>query len=190
MKKILILDNYDSFTYNLVHAIYDILAQEVDVVRNDRIEIDDVNEYDYIILSPGPGIPNEAGKLKEIIAAYIDKKKILGVCLGHQAIFEVMGGELENLNNVYHGVQTEMMVCADSSTLFEGIDESFKAGRYHSWVGNVSSIPNDLEITCKDAEGQIMAFEHKSFPVFGVQFHPESILTPKGNHILSNFLSL
>ncbi len=190
MKKILILDNYDSFTYNLVHAIYEILDQEVDVIRNDQLEIADVDRYDYIIFSPGPGIPDEAGKMKEIIETYKDRKKMLGVCLGHQAIFEVFGGELENLEKVFHGVQSDIKVLKDNSKLLNGLGDSFEAGRYHSWVGKTSHIPSDLEVICEDESGQIMGFEHKSLPIYGVQFHPESILTPKGNALLANFLNL
>lgn len=189
MKKILILDNYDSFTYNLVHAVYEILQQDVDVIRNDKLTIEEVDKYDYIILSPGPGIPDEAGLLKPIIKQYFESKKILGVCLGHQAIFEVLGGKLENLSKVYHGVQSTMHICNEENILFNGISNSFKAGRYHSWVGEIDTLPKSLSITSKDDTGQIMSFRHNSLPVFGVQFHPESILTPKGNLILKNFLN-
>ena len=189
MKKILILDNYDSFTYNLVHAIYEILGQEVDVKRNDQLEVADVDAYEYIIFSPGPGIPAEAGKMKEIIETYKDSKKMLGVCLGHQAIFEVFGGTLENLEKVFHGVQSEIKVLKTDSKLLQGLGEKFQAGRYHSWVGKTSMIPDELHITCEDDNGQIMGFEHKNLPIYGVQFHPESILTPKGNELLANFLN-
>jgi len=190
MKKILILDNYDSFTYNLVHAIYEILDQEVDVIRNDQLEVEDVDAYDYIIFSPGPGIPDEAGKMKEIIKAYVGKKKMLGVCLGHQAIYEVFGGSLENLSKVFHGVQSDIKVLKDDSALLAGLGDGFEAGRYHSWVGTSSQVPDELTINCEDENGQIMGFEHKSLPIYGVQFHPESILTPKGNTLLANFLNL
>ena len=190
MKKILILDNYDSFTYNLVHAIYEILGQEVDVIRNDQLEVADVEAYEYIIFSPGPGIPDEAGKMKEIISAYKHSKKMLGVCLGHQAIFEVFGGALENLDKVFHGVQSKMKVLNKDSKLLNGLGDDFLAGRYHSWVGKTNKIPADFDIICEDDNGQIMGFQHKSLPIYGVQFHPESILTPKGNMLLANFLNL
>ena len=190
MKDILILDNYDSFTYNLVHAIYDINGQEVDVIRNDKLDIEDVAKYEYIIFSPGPGVPDEAGKMKEIINHYQDSKKMLGVCLGHQAIYEVFGGELENLEKVFHGIQTEMKITKQDCPLFEGIEDLFPAGRYHSWVGKSDNIPEALEVTCVDASGQIMGLQHKQHKIYGVQFHPESILTPKGNLLLENFIKL
>jgi len=190
MKEILILDNYDSFTYNLVHAIYDILDQEVDVIRNDKLEIQDVEKYEYIIFSPGPGVPDEGGKMKEIISHYQHTKKMLGVCLGHQAIFEVFGGKLENLNKVFHGIQTDMIVKDDSCPLFKGLGEKFAAGRYHSWVGKSNTLPDDLRITCEDESGQIMGLRHKELDIYGVQFHPESILTPLGNQLLENFIKL
>jgi len=190
MKKILILDNYDSFTYNLVHAVYDILGQEVDVIRNDALKLEDVDAYEYIIYSPGPGIPEEAGLMKAIIEKYKDEKKMLGVCLGHQAIFEVFGGELENLSKVFHGIQTKMFQTEIASPIFKNIEQDFMGGRYHSWVGDPKALPEDLLVTCKDQEGQIMALQHKTLPIYGVQFHPESILTPDGNTILENFLNL
>lgn len=190
MKRILIIDNYDSFTFNLVHAVYDILGQEVDVKRNDEIDLTYIDQYEYVILSPGPGIPDEAGILKEAISQFYKTKKMLGVCLGHQAIFEVLGGKLENLKHVYHGIQSDMYISSEPNTLFKGIKSSFKAGRYHSWIGDLDTIPKELIVTSRDDQDQIMSFRHQSLPVFGVQFHPESILTPQGNHILNNFLSL
>ncbi len=190
MKKILILDNYDSFTYNLVHAVYDVLGIEPDVIRNDALKIEEVDKYEYIIFSPGPGIPDEAGLLKQIIKAYIGKKKMLGVCLGHQAIYEVLGGSLENLDKVYHGIQSEIKITKPDCKILKGLQSSFKAGRYHSWVGTEVTLPKELEITCTENQGQIMGFQHKTLPIYGVQFHPESILTPEGNKILSNFLNL
>ncbi len=190
MKKILIIDNYDSFTFNLVHAVYEILDQEVDVKRNDALTLEEVENYDYLIFSPGPGIPDEAGLMKKIIEKYLNKKKMLGVCLGHQAIYEVMGGSIVNLEKVFHGIQTNMNLTEKRSVIFDGLTNPFKGGRYHSWVGNLEDIPAHLEVTCVDDEGQIMGFQHTSLPVFGVQFHPESILTPDGNTILKNFLSL
>ena len=190
MKNILILDNYDSFTYNLVHAFYDILNQEVDVIRNDKLELEDVEKYEYVVFSPGPGVPDEAGKMKEIISHFKDSKKMLGVCLGHQAIYEVFGGELENLEKVYHGIQTDMVVTDQSCPLFKGLADRFEAGRYHSWVGKSNTLPSQLKITCQDEHGQIMGLQHKELNIFGVQFHPESILTPQGNQILENFIKL
>ena len=190
MKDILILDNYDSFTYNLVHAIYDILDQEVDVIRNDKLEIADVEKYEYIIFSPGPGVPDEAGKMKEIIAHYQNDKKMLGVCLGHQAIFEVFGGKLENLDKVYHGIQTNMIVTDETCPVLGGLGKNFEAGRYHSWVGQNATVPESLKVTCVDEQDQIMALRHNDLHIYGVQFHPESILTPKGNQLLENFIKL
>ncbi len=192
--KILVFDNYDSFTYNLVHLVEKITHEKVDVFRNDKIALEDVRQYDKIILSPGPGIPVEAGLLLPLIKEYAATKSILGVCLGHQAIGEAFGGKLENLTNVYHGVATEVKkVIGQQSTvnsqLFNGLDETFPAGRYHSWIiSKEKNFPAELEITVEDENGYIMALQHKSYDVQGVQFHPESILTPGGEIIMRNWL--
>lgn len=189
MKKVLIIDNYDSFTYNLVHAIEEILGYGIVVWRNDKIDYSKIDEFDYIILSPGPGIPEEAGDLKKVIRQYSKSKKMLGVCLGHQAIGEVYGAQLENLEKVFHGVQTPMSQSADN-ILFKGLSEIFDGGRYHSWVIKKSTLPTTFTITSQDSNGEIMSFKHNELNLFGVQFHPESILTPEGNKILSNFLNV
>ncbi len=185
---VLLLDNYDSFTYNLAHAITDVLDKPFDIIRNDQISIEDVDKYDTIILSPGPGIPSEAGILKELIETYRETKNIFGVCLGCQAIGEVYGGTLENLDTVYHGVETPMTVTVKDDITFDGIDDVFPAGRYHSWVIAENSIPDTLEVTCVEEHGQIMAIRDRKKNVRGVQFHPESILTPAGNKMIENFL--
>lgn len=187
MKKILVIDNYDSFTYNLVHYLED-LNCEVTVKRNDKLSLEDVEPFDKIVLSPGPGIPDEAGLLKQIIETYAPTKSILGVCLGQQAIGEVFGGTLENLDNVYHGVATNVTVSVDDETLFKGLDKTFEVGRYHSWVVN-ATLPNVLEATSFDENGQIMSLRHKTYDVKGVQYHPESVLTPDGKKILENWVN-
>lgn len=189
MKKILIIDNYDSFTYNLVQYVEEIVGHEIDIYRNDKIELSKIDEYEYIILSPGPGLPKDAGIMPEVIKKYAPTKKILGVCLGHQAIAEAFGGSLQNLSKVYHGVATEMKVEKDDA-IFEGIALDFKAGRYHSWIVNKTDFPESLEVTAVDDEGEVMALAHKKYQVKGVQFHPESILTPEGKKIIANFLSM
>lgn len=189
MEKILLLDNYDSFTYNLVHLIEKIICQDIDVYRNDQIAIDEIENYSKIILSPGPGIPNEAGILKELISTYYKTKKIFGVCLGMQAIVEVFGGKLLNLDTVFHGVATEMKIIESNEIIFSGLPEKFEAGRYHSWVANSNNFPNELLITSKDEFDNIMSVSHKTYDVKGVQFHPESILTPFGERILYNWLN-
>jgi len=188
--KILVIDNYDSFTYNLVHLIQELVEDKivVDVVRNDQIELSEIDAYDVLILSPGPGIPDEAGKLKEIIQEYAPKKKILGVCLGQQAIGEVFGSQLKNLDEVFHGVETPMMLTDNSCKLFEGISPTFQAGRYHSWVIDKSTLSDSLEITCTDEYNEIMGIKHKDYDVYAIQFHPESVLTPDGEKMMSNFL--
>lgn len=188
--KIVIIDNYDSFTFNLVHLINEIIDGEVTVLRNDQFEIDALEAFDYIILSPGPGLPEEAGLLKDVIRKYGSTKKIFGVCLGLQAIGEVFGGELKNLSKVFHGMKTTMKQTENEDPIFEGFDQTFEAGRYHSWVINKDSCPDDLLITAVDDEGEIMAARHKDFDIYGVQFHPESIMTPDGRKMLSNFLNL
>ncbi len=184
--KILVIDNYDSFTYNLVHYLED-LNCEVTVYRNDEFDIDEIAIFDKIVLSPGPGIPDEAGLLKAVIAKYAPTKSILGVCLGQQAIGEVFGGTLSNLDKVYHGVATKVKTVVDDESLFDGMGNEFEVGRYHSWVVN-TDLPDVLEATSFDENGQIMSLRHKIFDVKGVQFHPESVLTPNGKKILENWL--
>jgi len=185
--KILVFDNYDSFTYNLVQYLERAGNVQVDVIRNDKIQLEKINKYDKILLSPGPGLPSEAGILLDVIRAYAPKKSILGVCLGQQAIAEVFGGKLINLDKVYHGVATEMEV-VKGDILFKGIPKKFKAGRYHSWVVDLTDFPDDLEITVKDENGYVMGLRHKKFDVRGVQFHPESILTEYGQTIIKNWV--
>jgi len=185
---ILILDNYDSFTYNLVHLVEDITGKLPDVYRNDEISLEEIERYDAIILSPGPGIPEEAGILKDVVKRFAGVKPIFGVCLGLQAITEVFGGELENLNDVFHGVATPMKVIKKDTLLFNGLPETFEAARYHSWIASDKNFPPELEITAIDEDGSVMALEHKLFPISAVQFHPESILTPDGKAIVANFI--
>ncbi len=187
--KILVFDNYDSFTYNLVHLVKKLVNDPVDVYRNNEITLEDVNAYDKIILSPGPGIPQEAGLLLPLIKEYAAKKSILGVCLGHQAIGQAFGGTLRNLSTVFHGVATPVDV-VESKKLFEGLPSSFPVGRYHSWIINEEDFPETLSITARDENGYIMALEHKSYNVQGVQFHPESVLTPVGEKIIANWLKM
>jgi anthranilate synthase component 2 len=186
--KILVLDNYDSFTYNLVHYVEEITNEKVDVFRNDEIELETIKQYDKIILSPGPGIPNEAGILKELIKTYASEKSILGVCLGCQAIAEVFGGSIRNMNKVYHGVATSIRVTDHDEPLFNSLPDQFEAGRYHSWVVNKNDLPEDLCITSVDDEDEIMSLRHRQYDVRGVQFHPESILTENGKQIIRNWL--
>lgn len=185
--KILVFDNYDSFTYNLVQLIKEQSNASVDVFRNDEIPLEAVNAYDKILLSPGPGIPSESGLLIPLIQAYAATKSILGVCLGQQAIAEAFGGSLTNLSKVYHGIATPVELIGDS-ILFEGLPKTFNVGRYHSWVVNEYDLPDELKITSKDAEGYIMSLEHTSYDVKGVQYHPESVLTPEGAKIIGNWL--
>ncbi|MCZ2223523.1 MAG: aminodeoxychorismate/anthranilate synthase component II [Chitinophagales bacterium] len=187
--RILVIDNYDSFTYNLVHLIEKITNNKPDVFLNDEIDIEKVNEYDKIILSPGPGIPEEAGLLIPIIKKYASTKSILGVCLGHQAIAVAFGGSLINLTNVYHGVSTKTKInCHVNSCLFQNISDEIEVGRYHSWVVDEKSLPQQFIITAVDENGFIMAMQHSLYDIKGVQFHPESILTPMGEIILRNWL--
>ncbi len=186
MKKVLVIDNYDSFTYNLVHYLQD-LQCDVTVKRNDQLSLEEVDDYEKIILSPGPGIPDEAGLLKPIIAEYAPTKSILGVCLGQQAIGEVFGGTLSNLSEVYHGVATEVEVSVEDESLFKGLPKKFEVGRYHSWIV-ASPLPESLEATSYDENGQIMSLRHKEYDVRGVQYHPESVLTPHGKQILENWV--
>ena len=186
MKKILVIDNYDSFTYNLVHYLED-LDCEVTVKRNDQLALDEVDAFDKIVLSPGPGIPDEAGLLKEIIRRYASTKSIFGVCLGQQAIAEVFGGSLINLDEVYHGIATKINITKED-ILFDGMPKEIEVGRYHSWVVN-PELPDVLEATSFDENGQIMSLRHKIYDVRAVQFHPESVLTPEGKKILENWLN-
>lgn len=194
MEKILVFDNYDSFTYNLVHLIENILNQKVDVFRNDEIALDDVADYEKILLSPGPGIPSEAGILLPLIKRYAPTHSILGVCLGHQAIAEAFGGKLENLSKVYHGLATPVMMVEDlkesyhQNDWFNGLEKTQIVGRYHSWVVREESFPNELEITSRDENSMIMSLRHKQFDIQGVQFHPESVLTPTGEFMMRNWL--
>jgi anthranilate synthase component 2 len=196
--KILVFDNYDSFTYNLVHLVEKITHGKVDVYRNDELPMEKAKEYDKIILSPGPGIPSEAGMLLPLIKEYASTKSILGVCLGHQAIGEAFGGSLTNLSTVYHGVATPIQLIKNNSLLtthasrnsvFAGLPNEIVVGRYHSWVINETDFPAELEITARDAHNYIMALQHKTFDIQGVQFHPESVLTPDGETMMRNWLN-
>lgn len=187
MKKVLVIDNYDSFVYNLVHYLEELDCTVV-VKRNDQFHIDDCEDYDKILLSPGPGIPEEAGLLKEVIQKYAPSKSILGVCLGQQAIGEVFGGTLINLDQVFHGVATQIDITQDDTILFKGLDNQIPVGRYHSWVVAQEGFPESLEITAVDNTGQIMGLRHKEYDVRGVQFHPESVLTPDGKSMIKNWI--
>lgn len=198
--KILVFDNYDSFTYNLVHLVEKIIHGKVEVHRNDQIPLEKVKDYDKIILSPGPGIPSEAGLLLPLIKEYASTKSILGVCLGHQAIGEAFGGKLVNLSTVYHGVATKIEVLNNidknnssltahvSRQLFNGLPDEIEVGRYHSWIVAEEGFPIELEVTARDENGYIMGLQHKTYDVQGVQFHPESVLTPRGEELLRNWL--
>jgi len=188
--KILVLDNYDSFTYNLIHYVKELTDSTVDVFRNDKIALENVGQYDKILLSPGPGIPKEAGILLDVIKTYAPTKSILGVCLGHQAIAEAFGGEIYNLPNVYHGVETKMKVMDTNEPLFKNVPEVFVAGRYHSWNVVNTNLPDCFNITVEDTEGIIMGITHKEYNVRGVQFHPESVLTPDGKTMIENWLKV
>lgn len=187
--KILLFDNYDSFTYNLLHILKEFGA-DVEVFRNDKITLDEVDRFDKIVLSPGPGIPEEAGILLPLIRRYAPTKSILGVCLGEQAIGEAFGAKLINLTDVHHGVSSDIRILADDP-LFNGLDRTLRVGRYHSWVVSKEDLPDCLEITAEDTEeGQIMGLRHKTYNVRGIQFHPESVLTPRGKEIIKNWLSI
>ncbi len=186
--KILVIDNYDSFTYNLVHAIKKITGLPVTVARNDEITMEEIEQYDKIVLSPGPGIPEEAGLLLEIIKRFAPSKSMLGVCLGHQAIGEVFGGKLLNMNKVLHGIATPINITNRNTVLFNGLSDTFEAGRYHSWIVDSNGLPDSLEVTSYDSEGMIMSMKHKTYDVQGVQFHPESVLTPMGEKLIKNWL--
>lgn len=185
---IVIIDNYDSFTYNLCHLVKE-LGAEVSVVRNDQFSLSDLEAFDKIILSPGPGIPSEAGLLLDVIRTYASRKPILGVCLGHQAIGEAFGAQLENLGQVFHGVATPCQLVAQDP-IFNGLGETFTVGRYHSWVVSADNLPSELEVTAVSPEGQIMALRHRQLEVHGIQFHPESVLTPDGKTIIKNFMQI
>lgn len=187
--KVLVLDNYDSFTYNLVQYVQEILGEKVDVIRNDAITLEEVDVYDVILLSPGPGLPEEAGIMPELIKRYAADKIILGVCLGHQAIGEAFGASLENLAEVYHGIETNMLRTEADSVLFKDIPQEFRAGRYHSWVIKKDTLPAAFERTAIDKTGEIMAIRHREYDLFGVQFHPESIMTAEGYQMLENFFT-
>lgn len=187
-KKLVIIDNYDSFTYNLYHLVRELGCRQVDVLRNDKFRLEDIDAYDRILLSPGPGIPSEAGLLLPVIRRYAPSKSMLGVCLGHQAIAESFGGTLVNLEDVYHGVSTPVDVVADHR-LFRGLPSRLEVGRYHSWAVSPVNFPSCLRITAIDEEGAIMALHHETYDVHGIQFHPESILTPQGKAMVANWLN-
>lgn len=184
--KTVIIDNYDSFTYNLAHLVKE-LGAEVDVLRNDKFELEELEKYDKIILSPGPGIPEEAGLLLEVIRTYAGRKPILGVCLGEQAIGQAFGGKLTNLSEVFHGIQTNVKI-KNKDYIFSGLPTEIPVGRYHSWVVDTDGFPEELVITAISPEGQIMALKHREYDVHGIQFHPESVLTPDGKQIVGNWL--
>ena len=196
MKKLLVLDNYDSFTYNLVHLAKEILCTDVDVFRNDEISLDEVEQYEKILLSPGPGIPEEAGILLPVIRQFAPTHSIFGVCLGHQAIGEAFGGQLSNLSKVYHGISTPIQIAdgllpsSASNDWFLGLDRQQQVGRYHSWVVKNEQFPDVLEVTSTDEMGMIMSLRHRTYDVQGVQFHPESVLTANGRQMLENWLKI
>ena len=190
MSKTIIIDNYDSFTYNLVQIVNEIQDEEVTVRRNNETTIEEVATFDHIILSPGPGLPEEAGLLKDIIKELGSTHKILGVCLGLQAIGEVYGAKLKNLDRVFHGIQSEFVQSENISVIFKGVSLIFQAGRYHSWVVDKETISDDLIVTARGEFGEIMAAQHKTYQVYGVQFHPESIMTPEGSKMVENFLKI
>lgn len=187
--KIVLIDNYDSFTYNLVHYL-EAVHCNVTVYRNDEFQLEELEPFDKILLSPGPGIPSEAGLLLDVIRTYAGKKSILGICLGHQAIGEVFGGNLINLDTVHHGIASTITLLDESEPLFKGLKNKIDVGRYHSWVLNPTNFPKQLAITSTDENGQIMSIRHTKFDICGVQFHPESILTPDGKTMLKNWVSL
>jgi len=190
MEKILILDNYDSFTYNLVHYVEANSGFEVDVFRNDEIALAEIDHYNTIILSPGPGLPKDAGILMDVIKEYGKHKKILGVCLGMQAIGEVFGASLVNLNKVFHGVSSSVEVLDKNDLLYQKLPKRFNIGRYHSWILSKENFPENLKVTSIEENGQIMSIKHRDFKIYGVQFHPESILTEHGEKIILNFLEI
>ena len=187
--KVLVFDNYDSFTYNLVHALRKLGVTDLEVHRNDQIALEDIERFDKIVLSPGPGVPSESGILLDVIRRYAPTKSILGVCLGEQAIAEAFGGTLLNLPEVFHGVSS-MVKVTHPDILFEGLPSEFEVGRYHSWAVDLTTLPDELQITAIDEAGMIMALAHKTYDVRGVQFHPESVLTPRGEEMLRNWISI
>ncbi len=187
--KVLILDNYDSFTYNLVHYVKDIIKQDVTVARNNRISIEEVDKYTHILLSPGPGLPSDAGIMEDLISKYCKTKSIFGVCLGMQAIGEVFGAQLENLDKVFHGLSKPLTIIDKEERLFNGIPKNIMVGRYHSWVVKKDTIPETLKITCLDQHGLVMGLRHTKYNIRGVQFHPESVLTEHGKEMIENWLS-
>ena len=187
-QKILLFDNYDSFTYNLVHLVEKILHAKIDVYKNDKISLDAIEKYDRIILSPGPGIPKEAGLLLDVIKKYAPSKSILGVCLGQQAIAQAFGAKLVNLETVFHGVSTAVKIIDRDDPLYQGLEETIEVGRYHSWIVSNEDLPTELSVTVVDEHNYIMGLKHKNFDVQAVQFHPESILTPCGETIIRNWL--
>ncbi|MDP2385586.1 MAG: aminodeoxychorismate/anthranilate synthase component II [Bacteroidota bacterium] len=189
MNRILLIDNYDSFTYNLVHLMKSVSSFEIDVIRNDKISLQEVNAYGKILISPGPGIPSEAGIIKDVIKHYASIKSILGICLGHQAIAEVFGGKLSNLEKVFHGVATPINLSDERDEIFKGIPDSFSVGRYHSWQADRETFSAELKITAEDKDGIIMALAHKQYDVKGLQFHPESILTEFGKEMMFNWIN-
>jgi len=190
MKKILIIDNYDSFTYNLVQYVKELTEAQVDVFRNDEIRLEEIEAYDSIIFSPGPGLPGDAGIMIDVIKQYAPHKKMLGVCLGHQAIGQAFGGKLHNLKKVYHGVKTPVKITDAKDNLFVDVQPITEVGRYHSWVIEPESLPADLQVTAQTDDGQIMAIKHKKYKIWGLQFHPESIMTDEGKKMIKNFLDI
>ncbi len=189
MEKILIIDNYDSFTYNLVQYFEEIIGHDIAVYRNDKISLEEIDEYDTIILSPGPGLPEEAGLMMDIIDRYKDTKKILGVCLGHQALGLAFGGKLNNLEKVYHGIKENIEILDEDDPIYLGIGDSTAVGKYHSWVITPNSIPDELLVTARDMHGNIMSIRHRDLPIWGVQYHPESIMTDDGYKMIKNFIN-
>lgn len=187
-QSIVVIDNYDSFTYNLVHLIKEISGSAVSVIRNDQFELSEIEKFSHIVLSPGPGLPSEAGKMPEVVKLYAPTKKILGVCLGHQCIGEIFGASLSNLSKVVHGKGIETTKTVQDEVLYLGLNDKFITGRYHSWVVDKKNFPSCLEITSEDNEGYIMSLRHKEYNVRGVQFHPESVLTPDGYNMIKNWL--
>ncbi len=186
--KLALVDNYDSFTFNLVHLIEQCLDEKVVVIPNDSEQLNDLSDFDAIVLSPGPGLPQESGRLMEVIATCAPHKKILGVCLGHQALALHFGAELENLDHVHHGERTPSIQMVEDDPLFRGITFPMQIGRYHSWVASSINFPACLKVLTTDENGQIMSFRHRELPIVGVQFHPESILTDQGKHLITNWL--
>lgn len=186
----ILIDNHDSFVFNLYRYLNEIIPGKVTVFKNDRIDFDAIERSRSIVISPGPDVPSNAGQLFEVLEKFHDKKPVLGICLGHQAIFEFFGGELYKLDQVYHGIQSKIMITGPKNVLFKGISSPFLAGRYHSWAGRKSSLPQSLDVICEDESGSVMGIAHKALPVFGVQFHPESIMTPDGRKMIKNFISV